>query len=59
MSSSQIQLPSERAVEAKLAHYAREARLLRSLLRALRRRNKYAEVARRLRDSSQEARRGA
>lgn len=58
MSSSPLRLPSEREVEATLAHYARESRVLRSLLRAIRRRNRYAEVARRLRDSSQEASRG-
>ncbi len=59
MSLSSIRLPSEREVEATLAHYARETRVLRTLLKALRRRNQYADVARRLRESSQEASRGA
>jgi hypothetical protein len=58
MSPDRVQFPSEREVEATIAHYARESRVLRSLLRAMRRRNRYAEVARRLRDSSQEASRG-
>jgi hypothetical protein len=59
MALGPLQLPSEREVEATIAHYARETRVLRSLLRALRRRNQYAEVARRLRETSQEANRGA
>jgi hypothetical protein len=59
MPSTVLRLPTEQELEATIAHYSREARVLRSLLRALRRRNQYAQVARRLSELSQEASRGA
>lgn len=58
MSGNQVHLPTARRIEQILAHRARECRLLRSLLRALRRRDRYAEAARQIRQRRQEVRRG-